>query len=263
MPNVMQWIARFAVDLVEGLPLRWQDVLDISIMTFVVYQLINLIRGTRAAQMLMGLIIVLGTYLASQFLGLHTLNWVLDNLLASIVLVVVVIFQNDIRRALMQVGMGGAFSGADRVAHGQGIEEIVRGVSLLASRQMGALLVLERDVGLKEYIEVGTWIDARVSRELLQSIFQFKTPLHDGAVIIQQGRITAAGCFLPLTSNPNVLKTLGTRHRAAIGLTEETDAVVIVVSEEDGKISLVQGGRITRDVDIGTLRTTLQQVLPG
>jgi uncharacterized protein (TIGR00159 family) len=235
-------------------------VVDIAIVAFVSYQVINLIRGTRAAQMLVGLIVVLATYLASQILGLHTLNWVLNNFLASIFLVVVVIFQNDIRRALTQVGAGG-FSGHDRVAHGQAIEEIVRSMSLLASKRIGALLVLERDVGLNEYIEVGTQLDARVSRELLQSIFQTESPIHDGAVIIQGGRITAAGCFLPLTSNPNVSKTLGTRHRAGIGLTEETDAVVIVASEEDGKISVVQGGRITRDVDAGTLRTTLQQVL--
>ena len=253
-------VAMFARDLAEGLPLRWQDAADIAIVAFVAYQVINLIRGTRAAQMLIGLIVVLAIYVGSQVVELYTLNWILDNFLASIFLVIVVIFQNDIRRALTQVGARG-FSGPERVARGQGIEEIVRGLSLLASKRTGALIVLERDIGLNEYIEVGTRLDARVSRELLQSIFQTTSPIHDGAVIIQGGRITAAGCFLPLTNNPNVSKTLGTRHRAGIGLTEETDAVVIVASEEDGKISLVQGGRITRDVDVGTLRTTLQQVL--
>ena len=139
-------------------------------------------------------------------------------------------------------------------------EEIVRSAVLLASKRIGALIVFERDVNLNEYIEVGTRLESRVSRELLQSVFLSTSPIHDGAVIIQQGRITAAGCFLPLTVNPNVSKTLGTRHRAAIGLTEETDAVVVVVSEEEGKISLVREGRIIRDLDAGTLRNTLQQL---
>ena len=248
-------------DLTAVLRFRWQDLVDIAIIAFVSYHVINLIRGTRAAQMLMGLMVVLATYLGSQYFELHTLNWVLDNFLASIILVIVVIFQNDIRRALTQVGAGRSLAG-DRVAHGQALEEIVRAAVLLASKRIGALLVIERDVGLNEYIEVGTRLDARVSRELIHSIFLTSSPIHDGAVILQGGRITAAGCFLPLTTNPNVSKTLGTRHRAAIGLTEETDAVVIVVSEEEGKISLVREGKITRDLDAGTLRTTLQQILP-
>jgi uncharacterized protein (TIGR00159 family) len=149
------------------------------------------------------------------------------------------------------------------VAQGQVLEEIVRSAVLLASKRIGALLVFERDVNLSEYIEVGTRIEAKVTRELLQAIFLATSPIHDGAVIIQQGRITAAGCFLPLTVNPNVSKTLGTRHRAAIGLTEETDAVVVVVSEEEGKVSLVREGRIIRDLDAGTLRNTLQQLFAG
>ena len=243
--------------------LRWHDVVDVAIVAFLTYQLINLVRGTRTAQMLVGLLVMLGTYLASQYFELHTLNWILSNFLASIILVVVVIFQNDIRRALTQVGAGRPISGPDRVAHGQVLEEVVRSAVLLASKRIGALLVFERDVNLNEFIEVGTRLEARVSRELLQAIFLPTSPIHDGAVIIQNGRITAAGCFLPLTANPNVSKTLGTRHRAAIGLTEETDAVVIVVSEEEGKISLVREGKITRDLDAGTLRATLQQIVPS
>jgi diadenylate cyclase len=241
-------------------PLRWQDVVDIAIIAFISYHVINLVRGTRTAQMLIGFLIVLGTYLASQYFELHTLNWLLSNFLASIILVIVVIFQNDIRRALTQVGAGRSFSGEERIAQGQVLEEVVRSAVLLAGKRIGALLVFERDVNLNEYIEVGTRIESRVSRELLQSIFHPVSPIHDGAVIIQQGRVTAAGCFLPLTANPNVSKTLGTRHRAAIGLTEETDAVVVVVSEEEGKISLVREGRIIRDLDAGTLRSTLQQL---
>jgi len=210
-------------------PLRIADIVDISIIAFISYQMINLVRGTRTAQMLIGFLIVLATYLASQYFELHTLNWLLSNFLASIILVIVIIFQPDIRRALTQVGAGRSFSAAERVAQGQVLEEIVRSAVLLASKRIGALIVFERDVNLSEYIEVGTRIESKVTRELLQAIFLATSPIHDGAIIIQQGRITAAGCFLPLTVNPNVSKTLGTRHRAAIGLTEETDAVVVVV----------------------------------
>jgi diadenylate cyclase len=249
------------MDFPYGLNFRWQDAVDIGIVAFVSYQVINLIRGTRAAQMLMGLLVVFATYLASQYFELHTLNWVLDNFLASMILVIVVIFQNDIRRALTQVGAGRSFAGGDRFIAGQVLEELVRAAAVLASKRIGALIAIERDVGLNEYIEGGTRLDARVSRELIHSIFLTSSPLHDGALILQGGRISAAGCFLPLTTNPSVSKTLGTRHRAALGLTEETDAVVIVVSEEEGTISLVREGRITRDLDAGTLRTTLQQLL--
>jgi diadenylate cyclase len=241
-------------------PLRIADIVDISIIAFISYQMINLVRGTRTAQMLIGFLIVLATYLASQYFELHTLNWLLSNFLASIILVIVIIFQPDIRRALTQVGAGRSFSAAERVAQGQVLEEIVRSAVLLANKRIGALIVFERDVNLSEYIEVGTRIESKVTRELMQAIFLATSPIHDGAVIIQQGRITAAGCFLPLTVNPNVSKTLGTRHRAAIGLTEETDAVVVVVSEEEGKVSLVREGRIIRDLDAGTLRNTLQQL---
>jgi uncharacterized protein (TIGR00159 family) len=238
---------------------RLQDAVDIAIIAFVVYRIIGLIRGTRAARMLIGLLIVFLTYLSSQFFDLYTLNWVLDNFLSSFLLVIVVIFQHDIRRALTQVGSRPLFGGDSRMA-GQDLEEIVRSAVTLASRRIGALIVLEREVGLNEYVEGGTALDARISKELLSSIFLATSPIHDGAVVVRNGRITAAGCFLPLTTNPNVSKTLGTRHRAAIGLTEETDAVVIVVSEEEGSISLVHEGRITRNVDAGTLRNTLQKL---
>jgi len=152
------------------------------------------------------------------------------------------------------------FSAVPRVRQGQAIEEIVRAAVLLAGRRIGALIVLARDVGLNDYMEGGTRLDSQVTKELILSIFLPASPLHDGALVIQEGRIVAAGCFLPLTTNPNVSKTLGTRHRAALGLTEETDAVVIVVSEEEGKMSLVREGRITRDLDAGILRSTLQQL---
>ena len=242
---------------------RWQDAVDILLLAVVIYSGINLIRGTRAVPMLIGLGVLYGVYFASGRLEIYTINVLLQNLLGWSLILVFIVFQNDIRRALTQVGTGPLFSSADRVAQSQAVEELVKGVTSMASRRVGALVVLQNEVGLNEYIEVGTRLDAQVSKELLASIFIPGSPIHDGALIIQQGRITAAGCFLPLTANPTVSKTLGTRHRAAIGLTEETDAVAIVVSEEDGMVSLVREGKITRDVDAGTLRTTLQRLLVG
>jgi diadenylate cyclase len=238
--------------------LRWQDVLDVGIIAFVVYRLIHMIRGTRAMQMIIGLVVVLFAYVSSQMLGLFTLNWVLDNFLGSILLVIIVVFQSDIRRALTQVGTAPLFGGADRIERGQVLEEITKAVVALASKRIGGLIVLEREVGLNEYIEVGTHLDARVSRELLESVFIPHSPLHDGALVIQKGRATAARCFLPLSVDPNLSKALGTRHRAAIGLTEETDAVAIVISEEQGKISLVAGGKVDQDLDGPRLRSSLQ-----
>jgi uncharacterized protein (TIGR00159 family) len=239
---------------------RLQDAVDIGIVAFIVYSLIELIRGTRAARMLVGLCIVVLIYLSSRVFDLYTVNWILDNFLSSVLLVIVIIFQHDIRRALIQVGSRPFFGSATGL-RGQDLEEILRAVVTLASRKIGGLLVLERETGLNEFIEGGTTIDAQISRELIVSIFVPTSPIHDGALIIRKGRITAAGCFLPLTVNPNVSKTFGTRHRAAIGITEESDAVVIAVSEETGSISLVVDGRLTRDLDAGSLRGTLQKLV--
>jgi len=240
--------------------IRWQDLLDILLIAGGVYWIISLIRGTRAVQMLLGLVVVFLTYLASQYFELYTLNWVLDNFLSSILLVIVVLFQNDIRRALTEVGRGSLFGVGEHAVYGLVLEEVTKAAVSLAGKRIGALIVLEREVGLNEYIEVGTRLDARVSKEILCSIFPTTSPLHDGAVVIQRGRITSAGCFLPLTTNPGVSKMFGTRHRAALGLTEETDAVVVVVSEEEGTVSLVREGRITRDLDAGALHAALQQL---
>jgi len=240
---------------------RWQDAVDIVIVGFVVYRLLLLIRGTRAVPMLTGLLVLALAYQGARAFELYTINWILDAVGNVILILIVVVFQHDIRRMLTQVGSGPPFSRRAPIAHGQMIEELTRSAVQLAGRRIGGLLVLGREVGLNEYIEGGTRLDAAVSRDLIVSIFHPSSPLHDGAVVIHKGRIVAAGCLLPLTTNPNVSKTLGTRHRAAIGLTEETDAVVIVVSEEEGKISLVREGRITRDVDAGVLRGTLQQLL--
>jgi diadenylate cyclase len=241
--------------------LRWQDLLDIGIIAFIVYRLIHMMRGTRAIQMVIGLVVVLMVYVGSQTAGLFTLNWVLDNFLGSIILVVIVIFQSDIRRALTQVGTTPLFGGPDRIERGQALEEIVKAVVSMAGKRVGALVVFEREVGLNDYIEVGTPLDARVSRELVESVFLPRSPIHDGALMIRKGRMAAARCFLPLSMDSNLSRELGTRHRAAVGLTEETDAAAVVVSEEQGKISLVVDGKVTQDVDGPRLRSELTRLL--
>ncbi len=239
---------------------RIQDALDIGVIAFLVYEALDLIRGTRAARMLLGLGVVFLVFFSSQVFQLYTVNWLLDNFLSSILLVIVVIFQNDIRRALTQFGSGPFFGGDSGLQSGD-VDAVVRAAVTLATKRVGGLVVFERDVGLNEYVASGTAVDAAISRELIISIFQTSSPIHDGAIIVRDGRAAAAGCFLPLTTNPNVSKALGTRHRAAIGVTEDTDAVVVVVSEEDGRISLVRDGRLTRDLDAASLREKLEQLL--
>jgi uncharacterized protein (TIGR00159 family) len=239
--------------------LRWQDGLDISIIWYLIYRLLQMLRGSRAMQMMIGLAVVLMAYVLSRGLGLFTLNWILDNFLASIILVIIVIFQSDIRRALTQVGTAPIFGVEKMVQRREDIiEEVTEAVRNLASRRVGALIVLEREVGLNEYIEIGTRLDARVSRELIESVFLPGSPIHDGALVIQKRRVTAVRCLLPLSANPNLRTTMGTRHRAAIGVTEETDAVAIVVSEQEGTIALVVGGNLTERLEASRLRNALE-----
>ena len=240
---------------------RWADLLDILLVAFVIYRLLLLIKGTRTVQMLLGLAVLLVFYVASQMGGLFTLNWILDNFLSSIILVIVVIFQNDIRRALVHMGRNPFASDSSFRDGERGIDELVRGCTSLAAHRHGALLVIERETGINDFLEVGTELDARLSADLLRSVFHPQSPIHDGAAIIQRGRISRVGCFLPLTQNPAVNPRYGTRHRAAIGLTELVDAVVIVVSEETGRISVVISGKMTRDLDALTLRKVLKRLL--
>ena len=241
---------------------RWVlDLLDILLVAFIIYRIILLIKGTRAVQMLVGLAVLLIVYVASQVGGLYTLNWILNNFLSSIILVIVVIFQNDIRRALIHVGRNPFFADLSFREETQVIDELCRGCTILAQKHLGALIVIERETGINDFLEVGVELDAKPSGSLLQSIFHHASPLHDGAVIIQRGRITRAGCFLPLTQDPGVSPQFGTRHRAAIGLTELVDAVVIVVSEETGRIAVVVGGKITRDLEVTTLKKVLNRLL--
>ena len=243
--------------------LRWQDGVDIGIIAFLIYRLLQILRGSRAMQMIVGLAVILVAYVSSRVLGLFTLNWIIDNFLGSIILVIIVIFQSDIRRALTQVGTAPLFSAAERMVQRREdiIEEVVQGVVALAGKRVGGLVVLEREVGLNEYMEIGTRLDARVSRELLESVFLPHSPIHDGALVIQKGRVTAGRCLLPLSTNPNLKKTWGTRHRAAIGVTEETDAVAIVVSEQEGAAALVVGGNVTENIDGTRLRGALRDLV--
>ena len=241
---------------------RWSlDLLDILLVAFIIYRILLLIKGTRTVQMLLGLAVLLIAYVASQLGGLHTLNWLLDNFLSSIILVIVVIFQNDIRRALMHMGRNPFFADRSFREESQAIDELVKGCTAMTAQRFGALIVIEREAGINDFLEIGTELDARISAELLCAVFHPQSPIHDGAVVIQGGRLTKAGCFLPLTQNPAVSPRLGTRHRAAIGLTELVDAVAIAVSEESGKISVAIAGKMTRDLDAITLRKVLRRLL--
>lgn len=243
-------------------PIRWQDLLDIGIITFLVYRSLQIVRGSRAMQMIIGLAVILVAYVSSRALGLLTLNWILDNFLASIILVIIVIFQSDIRRALTQVGSAPLFVSERIVERSEDvIDEVVQASMALTDRHVGALIVLEREVGLNEYMEIGTRLDARVSRELVESVFLPHSPIHDGALVIQKGRVTAVRCLLPLSTNPNLRKTWGTRHRAALGVTEETDAVAIVISEQEGTAALVVGGNVTENIEGPRLRLALRDLL--
>ncbi len=238
--------------------MRWQDVLDILIVAYVIYRVALLIRGTRTVQMVLGLLIVAGAFVGSQVLGLFTLNWLLNNFLDSIFVILVVIFQSDIRRTLTRFGTASFFAGRSGGASGK--QEIVTAAAWLAARRIGALIVIEQEVGLNEFVETGRLIEGRLSPELVETIFMRGSPLHDGAVIIKNGQVVSAACLLPLSANPNVSLTLGTRHRAAIGLTEDNDALVVVVSEEDGTISLARNGNLTRGLAPHELLRILESV---
>ena len=239
-------------------PIR--DTLDIALVAFAIYWLLLLIRGTRAVQILVGLIVLMGASATSEYFELVTLRLILEYFLPSAALIIIVLFQHDIRRALARLG-GGFFPSVSAEQESQIVEDVVRAAQALSQKRVGALIVLERETGLLDQIEGGTLLDAEVSKDLLVSLFQPYSPLHDGAVVIQRGRIAKAGGILPLTMRSDVPEGLGTRHRAAIGITEETDAVVVVVSEETSGISLVANGEMLRNLDAPRLRGALSRVL--
>ena len=241
--------------------IRLIDVLDISLVGLIIYRILLLIQGTRAMQMLIGLAILGGAFAVSSAFELYTTQYLLSHFFDYLILIVVVLFQDDLRRALTHVGKNPFFSGASEEAEREMVDEIARAATRLASERIGALIVLERETGLKNFIDTGSLLDAEVKSELIYSIFVPNSPIHDGAVIITQGRIAAAGCFLPLSKDPNIDKRYGTRHRAALGLTEDTDAVVVLVSEEAGEAHLVRNGKLMTKLSEYELRQNLISLL--
>ncbi len=237
---------------------RWQDVVDIVIVAFVIYQLILFIQGTKVVQALKGLLILVIIFFIARIMGFETITWVLRGLVPIGVIAFLVVFHPEVRRALVQIGGKSLFNVYQQEE--KVIEEIVKAISVFSEKKIGALIVLEREVGLKNYIETGIEVDSFVTAELLGNLFAPNTPLHDGAVIIQHSRIAAAGCLLPLAAETSLPKSLGTRHLAAIGLTQETDAVVVIVSEETGATSIALAGKLTRDLDPTNLRKTLRNL---
>ena len=243
-----------------------RHVLDILIVTVLVYELLRLVHGTRAVQMAVGLGLVTLIYQISIWLELTTVQWVLRNAVFYVGFAVIVLFQHEIRAALTHLGNNFRIPFTSKKQRdnpfGQDwYDEVVLAATTLASEKTGALMVFERDVGLKTYIESGIRLDAKVNYDLLVTIFNTHTPLHDGAVIISNNRVGAACCFLPLTQNPLVSRELGTRHRAAIGVTEDSDAFVVIVSEETGVISFAIEGRLKRNLDGPRLRSLIQQAM--
>jgi diadenylate cyclase len=239
----------------------WIDILDIVIVTFVFYKLFQLIRGTKAAQMFLGLIIIIAASFIADWLRLDALNWIISSLKTVWVVAFVIVFQPELRRVLAQLGQSRVLRHFVRSEHLAVLDEVTRAAKELSLRRIGALIVIAREASLRNYIETGTRINAKVTRELIMTIFTPQTPLHDGACIVVREEIVAAGCILPLSENPMLPVDLGMRHRAAVGLTEETDAVVVVVSEETGGISVAVRGNLRRKLDVEALRQTLGEVL--
>lgn len=249
-------------DLVSMPSLSWWDVADIFIVSVLIYEFLKLIKGTRAVQMAVGSFLLVLLFYVSRLAPLQTVNWLIRNVLVYVVFAAIVIFQSDIRRALAHFGRAPFFRYFTKTeAAEETIEEIVVAASMLSGHRTGAIIVIEREIGLRNYIESGIPLDAALTYDLLVTIFQLKSPLHDGAVVVQEGRVAAAACFLPLTVSPRWSRDLASRHRAAIGITEECDAVAIVVSEEDGRISLALDGQLERGLDADQLRMRLEVLL--
>jgi len=251
-------IQRLAAFLVS-VDFSWWDVVDILLVAFIIYELLQLIRGTHAVQMAIGGFLLVILYWASKWADLQTVNWILRTFLPYLVFGIIVVFQAEIRKVLAHLGKFPGTFGVQKTA--EVVDEVVLAATTLSAQRTGAIIVLEREMGLRSYIETGIGLDALVTYDLLISIFNPGTPLHDGAVVVQGNRIAAAACFLPLTVNAELSRALGSRHRAAIGVTEDTDALAVVVSEETGIISLVSGGEIRRELDGRTLKQGLLEAL--
>src|SRR3954471_19721913 len=254
----MSWITTFLRRPAIG----WWDLVDILVVSLLIYEVLKLIRGTRAVQMALGGGVLVALFYGSRWGRLETVNWLIRNMVGYIVFAVIVLFQSDIRRALAHFGRAPFFRYfAKTESAEESIEELAVAASMLSTQRVGAIIAIERQIGLRNYIEGGIPLDAVLTYDLIVSIFQLKSPLHDGAVIIQEDRVAAAACFLPLTVNPKLSKELGSRHRAAIGLTEENDSIAVVVSEETGSISIVVDGQIERGLDADQLRLRLRSLV--
>ncbi len=245
------------------------DIIDIVIVAFLLYKLLMLTRDTRASQVLKGLGILFVLYWASDWLGFKALNWILNMVVNSGAVVIVVLFQNELRRALEQIGRAGS-TRLDRIRAGESqrhhdriATELVNAMLNMSRRRVGALIVIEQQTGLQDFIGSGTRIDAEISTPLIENIFEPNTPLHDGAMIIRGHRIEAAACILTLSEDTGISRELGTRHRAALGVSETTDCIAMIVSEETGTISMARNGRLTRHLDARTLRQTFDEVFGG
>lgn len=254
----MNWFTSF----LRRPPIGWWDLADILVVSILIYEILKLIRGTRAVQMALGGCVLVGLFYGSRWGHLETVNWLVRNMIGYMVFAAIVLFQSDIRRALAHLGRAPFFR---YLAKGESaedsVEELVVAASLLSSQRIGAIIAIERQIGLRNYIEGGIRLDAILTYDLLQSIFLPSSPLHDGAVIVTGDRVAAAACFLPLTVNPKLSNELGSRHRAAIGLTEENDSVAIVVSEETGSVSIVVDGQIERGLNSDQVRARLRSLV--
>lgn len=246
------------IDLLRQL--RWQDIVDIVLVSIILYRMLVLIKGTIAARMLVGFSFLLIALFLAKYLQLYTIDWLIQSFWSQLVIAVIVLFQPEIRRALAQMGESPLLQSFTSAEELKSLDEIVKASIALANRKIGALIVIEREVSLKEYVEIGTSLDARVTKELLLSIFHPSSPIHDGAVVIKGNRVVAAGCFLPIRLGTGVSKAFGTRHRAGIAITEETDSVAIVVSEETGTVSMAMDGKLNSPLDLGTLRDVLTEL---
>lgn len=247
----------------SDLQLTGRDIIDILLVTFILYEFVQILQGTLGAKMALGLAVLMVVSYISDSAELSTMHWLFGNFWQIWVIALIILFQPEFRQALARVGQQSGFLSRTQISQlsaQQTIEEIIKAVTALAEAKTGALIVLERETGLRAFRELGVALDAHVSNELLRCLFFPDNPLHDGAVIIEKDRVIAAACFLPLTKNPLIPSTMGSRHRAAMGITEETDAVSIVVSEETGTISVVVGGKMTRELYSSHLKQVLGTV---
>lgn len=249
------------VAAVLQLNLGWRDIVDVIIIGYVFYRLILIIRGTRAEQLVKGLVLLLVAMIVSDQVGLDTLHWLLRQVMTVGLIAIPIVFQPELRRALEQLGRGKIFHrnywNLNPQEFDKLLDELTKAIPVLVKKRIGALIVIQRETGLNEWVETGIPVEGVVSAELLINIFFPRSPLHDGAVIIRGSQVVAAGCYLPLTDDPYLNKELGTRHRAGIGISEQSDAVAIMVSEETGIVSVANNGILTRYLDERKLRTIL------